>query len=177
MNLIVSCGDWQLDVGSKPFEWVAVWGLSCVLAHSGASHGCLIGLGFGAFGGKVNNLGSLLCSSSNFWTDFTGWQAAEGHWSWECHYMELCIWSGGWYMSSNIHMNASTQDFPVERCIVLKWWMLFNSAVIGFNYTAWMGASGAMALNLMPNYWNKSQSGFKHSDSCILCQILKQYKC
>lgn len=51
---------WHWDVGACWLQGVGSVDQSC----SGASRKCLIGLGFGEFGGQVNALGSLPCSSS-----------------------------------------------------------------------------------------------------------------
>ena len=42
--------------------------------------------------------------------------------------------SGVVYASSGIHVNARTQGFPAECCIVRRWPMLFPKLVSGFNF-------------------------------------------
>lgn len=64
-------GYWMLAV--DPLNGLQCWDP----VVPGASHGCLIGLGFGEFGGKANGLGSLLCSFSNFLQSGRFWKAAD----------------------------------------------------------------------------------------------------
>lgn len=50
------------------------------------------------------------------------------------HGLLKCL--GGWCMSSRIHTNTRTQNFPGEHYIVMRWSMLITSAVSGLNIMA-----------------------------------------
>ena len=55
------------DVGGRSFRFSGLSdGASTDRDSSGATCGCLIGVGFGEVGGQVNALGFLSCSSSFF---------------------------------------------------------------------------------------------------------------
>lgn len=105
------------------------------------SHGCLIGLGSGEFGSQVDDLCSLSHSSGHSWAVFTVWQVALSYWG-ETAIWVLLPWAivlglqqflRWWCVSSGIHINARTQGYQAEHCLLRTWSILFTSLISGFN--------------------------------------------
>lgn len=88
-----------------------------------------------------HDLCSLSHSSGHSWAVFTVWQVALSYWG-ETAIWVLLPWAivlglqqflRWWCVSSGIHINARTQGYQAEHCLLRTWSILFTSLISGFN--------------------------------------------
>lgn len=103
-------------------------GASMDWTRSSPSNRCLIGLGYGEFGGLVDTLTSLSCPSSHSWAVFVLWRGTLSCWGGDCHCGVLSPQGGVLgpqlrldgccCVSSGIHIGVWTIGFSAEHYIV-----------------------------------------------------------
>lgn len=100
-----------------------------------------------------------------------------------CHcYGRVYLVHNGVLVSEGLQMNVRTQGFPAGYCIVMRWWMLFTSPVIGFNVVADWGLSKYLFIWLLwqpkvlyQKIWCQlnSEKAWDSSFNCNLYDVLE----